>query len=143
MVTTVALSAQFEGVPVSLHNQSVPVHHDNPQVSEYLTKGKILASFLWHQALGIPRQDHSFYQQFKIEAVTLRGIHQSGHGMIDGYRIERTLECVIYSLNNLLERLHHAYWFYLLASPDLFIPLGIYIGPVIALSTSLIFYASV
>lgn len=52
----------------------------------------------------------------------------------------RVLECMMYSLNNLLERFHHALWFYLLGAADLYIPLAFYIGPVIALSVSLIVY---
>jgi hypothetical protein len=43
-------------------------------------------------------------------------------------------------MNNLLERLHHAYWFYLLPSSNLFIPIGVYIGPVILLAAGLLIY---
>ena len=37
-----------------------------------------------------------------------------------------------------LERFHHAYWFYLMPSADMFIPLSKYIGPLISVISAVI-----
>lgn len=50
----------------------------------------------------------------------------------------RLLEGTLRSFGNLLERLHHQYWFYLKPSPDLYILLSFYIIPVVLLPATLI-----
>jgi glycosylphosphatidylinositol transamidase len=48
------------------------------------------------------------------------------------------MEGVLRSLNNLLEKFHHSFWFYIMADADRYINIAIYIGPAILLIAPLI-----
>lgn len=50
------------------------------------------------------------------------------------------LESSLRSFNNLLERFHHSFWFYLKPNPNFFLPLGMYIGPVVMLSAAVLLH---
>lgn len=140
LIATLVYSFYYEGVNLWSHDQIDSWHHSNQKIQSFVDNGKKLLSFFWHQALGLPVQDHSFYQKFKIEAATLKGLKKSENDRIEAFRFGRAIECSLYSFNTLLERLHHSFWFYLLASPNQVVLLSIYIGPVIAVSASLILY---
>merc|ERR1712038_707222 len=62
------------------------------------------------QATGVPRGNHGLFHRFGIEAVTLEG---------------RTV-------NNLLERFHQSFSFYLLCSGSRYVSIGLYM-PVLGL----------
>lgn len=66
------------------------------------------------------------YYRFGIEAITLEGFEKAGHQSSDGnfYQVGRIVESIIRSLNNLLERFHQSYFFYLLPSTDTYISIG-------------------
>ncbi|XP_074434191.1 glycosylphosphatidylinositol anchor attachment 1 protein isoform X3 [Larus michahellis] len=70
------------------------------------------------QASGQPRGDHGLFLRYRIEAITLRGINS--------FRQYKTLEGMFRKLNNLLERLHQSYFFYLLPSLSRFVSIGVY-----------------
>ncbi|XP_076663317.1 glycosylphosphatidylinositol anchor attachment 1 [Andrena cerasifolii] len=81
------------------------------------------------QATGIPTGNHGLFHRFGIEAITLEGFEKSGQQSSDGnfYQVGRVVESIIRSLNNLLERFHQSYFFYLLPSTDTYISIGLYI----------------
>ena len=62
----------------------------------------------------------TFSNQFRfgIEAVTLEGVYQKRKGRVkaDFHVLGRIVEGVFRSLNNLLERFHQSFFFYLLCS---------------------------
>ena len=140
LIATLYYSFYYEGLNLWSHDQMNDWSHSNQILQSYVNNARKLLSFFWHQALGMPVFDHSFYQGFKIEAATIRGLRKDEYSIVDASRFGRAIECSLYSLNTLLERLHHSFWFYLLATPDKVVLLSIYIGPVIAVSASLIFY---
>ncbi|NXN10937.1 GPAA1 protein, partial [Indicator maculatus] len=85
-----------------------------------------LALMVLAQASGRPRGDHGLFLRYRVQALTLRGINsfrQSKHGMA---AVGRTLEGMFRKLNNLLERLHQSYFFYLLPSLSRFVSIGLY-----------------
>ncbi|NXF89969.1 GPAA1 protein, partial [Eubucco bourcierii] len=85
-----------------------------------------LALMVLAQASGRPRGDHGLFLRYRVQALTLRGINsfrQTKHGMA---AIGRTLEGMFRKLNNLLERLHQSYFFYLLPSLSRFVSIGLY-----------------
>ncbi|KAK2546172.1 Gpaa1 [Columba livia] len=77
-------------------------------------------------ASGQPRGDHGLFLRYRIEAVTLRGINSFRQNKYDMATVGKTLEGMFRKLNNLLERLHQSYFFYLLPSLSRFVSIGIY-----------------
>ncbi|KAI9351775.1 Gaa1-like protein [Zopfochytrium polystomum] len=139
MVMTMAVLAQYGGIPVTLHKQG----HIDPQDAawkEYLLKFGQVADYMKVQALGMPTSHHALYPRYKIEGLTLFGIqHENGGRGIDCIHIEQMLESAIRTFGNLLERLHHSFWFYIMSSIWTYIPIAFYIAPVIMLSITLAF----
>ncbi|KFU93761.1 Glycosylphosphatidylinositol anchor attachment 1 protein, partial [Chaetura pelagica] len=78
------------------------------------------------QASGWPRGDHGLFLRYRIEAITLRGINSFRQYKYDMTTLGKTLEGMFRKLNNLLERLHQSYFFYLLPSLSRFISIGLY-----------------
>lgn len=72
--------------------------------------------------------------------MTLFGVKQIGERQgLSLFTIGRTIESILRSLNNLLERLHHSFWFYILGGTHKFIMISVYIAPVILLFVGLVF----
>ncbi|KAK4805803.1 hypothetical protein QYF61_000409 [Mycteria americana] len=78
------------------------------------------------QASGRPRGDHGLFLRYRIEAITLRGINSFRQYKYDMTTVGKTLEGMFRKLNNLLERLHQSYFFYLLPSLSRFVSIGVY-----------------
>ncbi|NXG56859.1 GPAA1 protein, partial [Hemiprocne comata] len=78
------------------------------------------------QASGRPRGDHGLFLRYRIEAITLRGINSFRQYKYDMTTLGKTLEGMFRKLNNLLERLHQSYFFYLLPSLSRFVSIGLY-----------------
>ncbi|XP_043263869.1 glycosylphosphatidylinositol anchor attachment 1 protein [Colletes gigas] len=81
------------------------------------------------QATGVPTGNHGLFHRFGIEAITLQGFEEPGQQNSDEnlYQVGRIVESIVRSLNNLLERFHQSYFFYLLPSTDTYISIGLYI----------------
>ncbi|KAM9573719.1 glycosylphosphatidylinositol anchor attachment 1 protein [Guaruba guarouba] len=78
------------------------------------------------QASGRPRGEHGLFLRYRIEALTLRGINSFRQYKYDMSTVGKTLEGMFRKLNNLLERLHQSYFFYLLPSLSRFVSIGVY-----------------
>ncbi|NXK01469.1 GPAA1 protein, partial [Corythaixoides concolor] len=78
------------------------------------------------QGSGHPRGHHGLFLRYRIEAVTLRGINSFRQYKYDMTTVGKTLEGMFRKLNNLLERLHQSYFFYLLPSLSRFVSIGLY-----------------
>ncbi|XP_026750387.2 glycosylphosphatidylinositol anchor attachment 1 protein [Galleria mellonella] len=88
------------------------------------------------QIAGVPNGNHGLFHRFGIEAVTLEGRDANDPAGIppkvnalttaNFYRLGVALESILRSLNNLLERFHQSYFFYLLAATNRFISIGQY-----------------
>ncbi|XP_050356076.1 glycosylphosphatidylinositol anchor attachment 1 protein [Nymphalis io] len=88
------------------------------------------------QVAGVANGNHGLFHRFGIEAVTLEGrdvddpagmaprVQSLSYGNF--YRLGITLESILRSLNNLLERFHQSYFFYMLAATNRFISIGQY-----------------
>lgn len=85
------------------------------------------------QSTGVPTGNHGLFHRFGIEAVTLEGVTRSdaksSQSLLPMLRI---LEGISRSLNNLLERFHQSFFFYLIVANDRFVSIGDYM-PCIAL----------
>ncbi|XP_053322554.1 glycosylphosphatidylinositol anchor attachment 1 protein isoform X2 [Spea bombifrons] len=78
------------------------------------------------QGSGRPQGDHGLFLRYHIEAITLRGINSFRQYKYDMSTVGKTLEGMFRKLNNLSERLHQSYFFYLLPSLSRFVSIGIY-----------------
>ena len=71
----------------------------------------------------------------RIDALTLYASPSSGpHGF---HALGRTVESSLRSFNNLLERLHASFFFYLIPRPDKYMPVGHYLPSAVLLGASL------
>lgn len=97
-----------------------------------------LATMIATQATGIPTGNHGLFHRFGIEAITLEGFEKAGIGAEGNFvQAGRIVETIVRSLNNLLERFHQSYFFYLLPSTNAYISIGLYIGPLVLIIAGL------
>ncbi|XP_049603949.1 glycosylphosphatidylinositol anchor attachment 1 protein isoform X1 [Syngnathus scovelli] len=78
------------------------------------------------QASGHPWGDHGLFLRYNVEAATIKGINSYRQYKTSVNSVGRLLEAMYRKLNNLLERLHQAYFFYLLPSLSHFVPISYY-----------------
>ena len=70
------------------------------------------------QATGMPSGNHGLFHKFGIEALTIEGVlrrRSSNRGLPVSDTMGRIIEGVFRSLNNLLERFHQSFFFYLVS----------------------------
>ncbi len=80
------------------------------------------------QASGVPSGNHGLFHRFGIEALTIEGVtkgKRQSHAA-DLYVVGRIMEGIFRSLNNLLERFHQSFFFYLLPSSNRYVSIGMY-----------------
>lgn len=89
-----------------------------------------MVSMLLAQSTGVPNGNHGLFYQYGIEAVTLEGHRreQTNHQRRanGAASILRLIEGITRSVNNLLERFHQSFFFYLLVASDRFVSIGDY-----------------
>ncbi|CAH0596861.1 unnamed protein product [Chrysodeixis includens] len=100
---------------------------------------------------GVPDGNHGLFHRFGIEAVTLEGRGPAdaagpaprAHSLSTAnfYRLGVALEAILRSLNNLLERFHQSYFFYLLAATNRFISIGQYMPSLCLLCVAMLIRA--
>ncbi|XP_061197375.1 glycosylphosphatidylinositol anchor attachment 1 protein-like [Saccostrea echinata] len=117
-----------EGVDVTFHRNNDPM---DPQTLEgYMQSVKTMLEMMWSQAAGTPSGNHGLFHKYHIEAVTLQGIRRKNSNF--AYPLERTgriLEGIFRSLNNLLERFHQSFFFYILPGTRNYVSIGMYMPP--------------
>ncbi|XP_063983235.1 glycosylphosphatidylinositol anchor attachment 1 protein [Diachasmimorpha longicaudata] len=93
-----------------------------------------LTSMVLTQATGVPTGNHGLFHRYGIEAITLEGMEKTDRGAeVNFDRIGRIVESMVRSLNNLLERFHQSFFFYLLAATDRYISIGLYMPSLVAI----------
>ncbi|XP_034826560.1 glycosylphosphatidylinositol anchor attachment 1 protein [Maniola hyperantus] len=103
------------------------------------------------QIAGVPNGNHGLFHRFGIEAVTLEGRESNDpagdpprmHTLVPGnfFRLGVALESILRSLNNLLERFHQSYFFYMLAATNRFISIGQYMPSLCLLCGAMLIHA--
>jgi len=108
--------------------QGVEDHPRPESYNGYMRSLSTMLSMMTSQSTGVPTGNHGLFHRFGIEAVTLEGIYQrrKGRGKADFYTLTRIVEGVFRSLNNLLERFHQSFFFYVLCSGSRYISIGMY-----------------
>jgi len=114
--------------------QGVEDHFKPDTYNGYMRSLKTMLNMMTSQATGVPSGNHGLFHRFGIEAVTLEGVHKrmKGRHKADFYTLGRITEGIFRSLNNLLERFHQSFFFYILSSGNRYISIGMYM-PMIGL----------
>ncbi|KAK2860138.1 hypothetical protein Q7C36_004304 [Tachysurus vachellii] len=92
----------------------------------YTVSAQTMILMVLKQASGRPWGDHGLFLRYHIEAATIRGINSFRHYKTDATTLGRLFEGMFRKLNNLLERLHQSYFFYLMPSLSHFVSIGYY-----------------
>ncbi|XP_072007177.1 glycosylphosphatidylinositol anchor attachment 1 protein [Engystomops pustulosus] len=100
--------------------------NDYDTLPGYLHNLHTMLLMVLKQGSGRPQGDHGLFLRYHIEAITLRGINSFRQYKYDMVTIGETIEGMFRKLNNLSERLHQSYFFYLLPSLSRFVSIGIY-----------------
>lgn len=127
MVNMVIRLCEMEQIHVSL--KTLHFSHLNDGWDEYRSSLGTMGMMMFNQASGRPSSNHGLFHKYGIEAVTLKGIRGSRGGSVGFHKLGRALEGMFRSLNNLLERFHQSFFFYLLPSTHRYVSIGLYMPP--------------
>ncbi|KAL7054669.1 hypothetical protein AAHC03_025859 [Spirometra sp. Aus1] len=114
-------------VPVSVHGQ---IHWSHAW--DRLLRLHQLTSSVWVQGSGSPSGLHGILINFQIPTITLRGIpsvHDRKLSLRALEMIGSLLEAFLRCLNNLQERFHQSFYYYLLPGLDRYISIGVFTPP--------------
>lgn len=114
---------------ISGHRQTSTIRRSGAK-SSWEDNFRHMVSMLQTQSTGVPNGNHGLFYRYGIEAVTLEGHRQEQtnyqrrtNGAIS---ILRLIEGITRSVNNLLERFHQSFFFYILVASDRFVSIGDY-----------------
>ncbi|CAG9813559.1 unnamed protein product [Phaedon cochleariae] len=127
-----------EGLHHTFKNKAAKYYKD--PMKEWQNNFKNLLAMMATQATGIPNGNHGLFHRFGIQALTLEGFENykgKGSSKVGFVGIGRILEGTFRSLNNLLERFHQSFFFYLLPSSERYISIGLYIPSVCLIAGAL------
>ncbi|CCM02082.1 uncharacterized protein FIBRA_04159 [Fibroporia radiculosa] len=149
------ISKYTGGVPVVVHDQLDP--HEFPSrryelngllswlfdfiknhkhLSEYVYRARNVLRHVGYQARGRASGTHGLMHQYRIDAITVFAVPAPGpHGF---HAIGRIIESTLRTTNNLLERLHASFFFYLLVGSATFLKIGAYLPSAISISTAML-----
>jgi glycosylphosphatidylinositol transamidase len=105
--------------------------HPNSNENEYLNRLTTMFTQLSIQATTIPAKPSGLFLAYDIHGVSLVGV-PSQHSTFGWVEIGILIEEAFRSYNNLLERLHHSYNFYIMLSYSEFVSLQMYL-PVVGI----------
>lgn len=98
-----------------------------PYVTKIEENLKHILSMIFTQANCVPTGNHGLFHQYRIEALTLEGIKaKNSHQRPGVLSVLKSIEGISRSLNNLLEKFHQSFFFYILVHNDRFISIGDY-----------------
>ena len=113
-----------------------------------LTSLSTLKDMMLSQATGIPSGNHGLFHRFGIQAVTLEGVNKNAnirrkakYNEADFYIMGRIVEGTFRSLNNLLERFHQSFFYYVLPATNRYVSIGMYMPGFGALAGGLVILA--
>lgn len=117
-----------EGI-ISGYKQTPLKKRRSSQYTSVESNIKNLLNMLLSQTTGVPNGNHGLFHRHRIEALTLEAVKRptTGSNRYNGaLPLLKTIEGISRSLNNLLERFHQSYFFYILAQNDRFVSIGDY-----------------
>ncbi|KAL0577944.1 Glycosyl phosphatidyl inositol protein transamidase complex subunit [Marasmius crinis-equi] len=120
---------------------------DNSDVQAYARQARNVIRHVKYQASGRGSGVHGLFHQFRIDAFTIYALPAMGpHGF---HAIELTfrppaplpsiIESTLRTTNNLLERLHASFFFYIMTGPERFLKIGSYLPSGVLISVGMMF----
>jgi GPI-anchor transamidase subunit GAA1 len=120
--TAVSIASGQMGIPA--HIQGQEYWGPKERYNDWDHRVRVLGKGMVSQALGQSTGPHSVFMPYHIDAITLTA---AGDGWQDEMAFGRTIESTVRSLNNLLEKLHQSFFFYLLMQSNRFVSIGTYL----------------
>ena len=120
--SAVSIASGQMGISTSIQHQHTWSKHEHD--SSYPVRLQTLLRGMSSQALGHATGPHSSFMTYHIDALTLTATNE---GWQDEMAFGRTVESICRSLNNLLEKLHQSFFFYLLMQSNRFVSIGTYL----------------
>ncbi|KAF2073487.1 hypothetical protein CYY_005196 [Polysphondylium violaceum] len=117
LINTIGRLAKRESV-----SDKISLSLDDPSLHFIPNNLRTLAKFMLNQASGVPTGDHGMFNSYHIDSVTVAISNTPKSALI----VSRLLVGTVRSLNNLLERLHQSFYYYLLPSPFHYVSIGEY-----------------
>ncbi|KAF8447520.1 Gaa1-like protein [Boletus edulis BED1] len=109
----------------------------SPQLREFEHRARNVKRHVSYQARGRPSAPHGLFHRFRIDAITLYAIPADGpHGF---FALGRIIESTLRTSNNLLERLHASFFFYILTTPATFMKIGTFLPSAVLVAVAMIF----
>ncbi|KAG9318846.1 Gaa1-like GPI transamidase component [Chiua virens] len=110
----------------------------SPQLQEIEYRARNVRRHVSYQARGKPSGAHGLFHRFRIDAITLYAVPADGpHGF---FALGRIIESTLRTSNNLLERLHASFFFYLLTTPGTFMKIGMFLPSAVLVGAAMIFW---
>ncbi|CAI9720428.1 glycosylphosphatidylinositol anchor attachment 1 protein-like [Octopus vulgaris] len=123
LVNLVVRLCRREGDSVRLHNQYD--YYDPDSLNGFKHSLLTMLRMMKTQASGSPSGNHGLFHRYHIEAVTLQGVSRAfGQKTSDLMVTGRIVEGIFRSLNNLLERFHQSFFFYLMPATNRYVHLN-------------------
>ncbi|XP_017155857.1 glycosylphosphatidylinositol anchor attachment 1 protein [Drosophila miranda] len=117
----------------------------NPSVFEKNLRQML--SMLSTQSSGVPNGNHGLFHRYRIDALTIAAAKRQTHATLKGNAgsaavpLLKAIEGIARSLNNLLERFHQSFFFYVIVNNDRYISIGDYMTALVALVACAFFKA--
>ncbi|OAX36668.1 Gaa1-like GPI transamidase component [Rhizopogon vinicolor AM-OR11-026] len=109
----------------------------SPQLQQYEYRARNVVRHIGYQARGMCSGVHGLFHQFRIDAITIFAVPAKGpHGF---HALGKIVESTLRTMNNLLERLHASFFFYILTSPGTFLKIGMFLPSAILVSVAMLF----
>ncbi|KAF8480712.1 Gaa1-like protein [Gautieria morchelliformis] len=106
-------------------------------IKEYARRARNVIRHVRYQALGRASGVHGLFHRFRIDAITVFAVPATGpHGF---HALGRVIESTLRTMNNLLERLHASFFFYVLTGPGTFLKFGQYLPSAVIVSVAMMF----
>jgi len=102
---------------------------DSRSLDGWIHSAVSLLTLMTSQASGVPTGNHGLFHRFGIEAITVAGSYQRGSRAKNFNPMGKALEGIMRSLNNLQERFHQSFFFYLMPATNRYISIGVYMPP--------------
>lgn len=134
-IIRICKSAQFEcSLESEKSSENDYSYYSNRPPVDYKSGLENTIMMLFRQASGIPSSIHGYFLNHRIEALTITGSRSTNenqkskrsHTKQNLLKATRILESTLRSINNLLERFHQSFFFYLLPSSHYYISIGMY-----------------
>ncbi|ELT93188.1 hypothetical protein CAPTEDRAFT_223994 [Capitella teleta] len=127
LINTVVLLCHHGSITPTVHERAD--HLKPASQSGFIHSLQTMMLMMMTQASGSPSGNHGLFLPFHIEAVTIQGVKMKTGQRFSLNKIGDVVEGLFRSLNNLLERFHQSFFFYLLPATERYVSIGLYMPP--------------